>query len=70
MKSWRRAVIGNAAEVPLGGRWSSEFICDWTMYYRTEADMVDIAKAVPGARWDVRTDPTGRIYMLYLHKAA
>jgi extracellular factor (EF) 3-hydroxypalmitic acid methyl ester biosynthesis protein len=63
-------VIGNVAEVPLGGRWSSEFIFDWSMFFRTEQDMVEIAAAVPDARSEIRPDSTGRIHMLYLTKPA
>lgn len=59
-------VIGNAAEAPLGGRWSSEFICDWSMFFRTETEMAELAMAAKGARWELRADPTGRIHMLYL----
>lgn len=63
-----RLVVGNAAEVPLGGRWSSEFICDWSMVFRTEREMAELASAVPGAHWDLRPDSTGRIHMLSLSR--
>lgn len=65
-----KLMVGNAAEVPLGGRWSSEFICDWSMVFRTERDMAELAAAVPGARWELRSDPTGRIHMLYFQRPA
>jgi extracellular factor (EF) 3-hydroxypalmitic acid methyl ester biosynthesis protein len=63
-------VIGNVAETPIDGRWSNEFICDWSLIFRTERDMVDIAATVPDARWEIRPDSTGNIHMLYLTKPA
>jgi hypothetical protein len=65
-----RLLVGNAAEVPMGGRWSSEFLCDWSMVFRTERDMAELAAAVAGASWDLRADSTGRIHMLYFTRPA
>src|SRR5262249_17478380 len=33
-------IIGNMNETPLSNLWPMEFISDWTLYYRTEAQMM------------------------------
>jgi hypothetical protein len=38
-----RLVVGNAAAGP-GVRWMPEFVLDWTMIYRTEAELLDLAR--------------------------
>ena len=38
-----RLVVGNAADGP-GVRWMPEFVLDWTMVYRTEAELRDLAR--------------------------
>ena len=60
--------IANMADVPTGNQWPMEFICDWSLHYRSEAEMREIASAVPDAAVEIDPDPTGRVYMLYLRK--
>jgi hypothetical protein len=38
-----RLVVGNAAAGP-GVRWMPEFVLDWTMIYRTEPELLDLAR--------------------------
>lgn len=73
---WRKVapggklVVGNMADVPGGNLWPMEFLADWSLYYRGEAEMLEMAALVPDARAEIRPDPTGRVYMLYLEKPA
>jgi hypothetical protein len=61
-------IIGNMADVAGGNQWPMEFICDWTLHYRSEAEMHDMAALVSGATMTLRPDPTGRVYLLYITK--
>lgn len=63
-------VIGNMADVPDSNLWPMEFLCDWSLHYRNEAQMLEMAVVLPGAEIELRPDPTGRVYMLYLKKPA
>ncbi len=63
-------VIGNMADVPGGNLWPMEFLCDWSLHYRSEPQMLEMAAGIPGAEIELRPDPTGRVYMLYLKKPA
>ncbi len=38
-----RLVVGNAAAAP-DVRWMPEFVLDWTMIYRTESELLDLAR--------------------------
>lgn len=60
--------IANVADVADSGQWPSEFICDWSMHFRSERDMEDMAVDLPGAKRVIRRDTTGRVFILYLTK--
>lgn len=61
-----RLVIGNMKDTQTGNLWPMEFICDWTLHYRSEAGMLDMAEGLDAADCAVETDPTGRVYLLRL----
>ncbi len=61
-------LIGNMADVAGGNQWPMEFICDWSVRYRTEADMRAMARGLPAAQLDVVSDPTERVVILKLVK--
>ena len=58
-------VVGNM-KAPTDNVWPLKFILDWELLYRTEAEMYHLATAVPAATVDLRLDPTGHNYLLYL----
>jgi hypothetical protein len=62
-------VIGNMKETREGNFWPMEVICDWSLNYRDEAQMLAMADGLDVAHVEVRTEPTGRVHMLYLRKA-
>lgn len=65
-----RLVVGNMADVPGSNFWPMECLCDWSLHYRTEAQMLEMAATLPsGAHAEIRPDPTGRVFMLYITKA-
>lgn len=61
-------VIGNMRDTLKGNLWPMEFICDWSLYYRSEQDMLDMVDGLPLTSVEVKPDPTGRVYMLYARK--
>lgn len=61
-------IIGNMRS-PTTGEWSLEYIADWTLVYRTEADMREIAAFCPDATIDVTMEATEHTYLLTLRKA-
>jgi hypothetical protein len=63
-------LVANLRDAPLSGFWPAEFICDWSMVYRSEAEMLRLAEGLGAAAVDLRTDETGLVYMLALDKPA
>jgi len=61
-----RLIVGNMKDTAFGNLWPLEFVCDWSLYYRDEAQMRDLAADLPGATIEIKQDPTGRVYLLYL----
>lgn len=61
-------VIGNMKDTVEGNFWPMEVICDWTLHYRDESEMLAMVEGLDAADVEVRTDPTGRVHMLYLRK--
>lgn len=59
-------VIANVADVEDSGFWASEFICDWTMVFRSREDMTELGHAIPGARVSLDCDETGQVLILTL----
>ncbi len=58
-------VVGNM-KAPTDNVWPLKFILDWELLYRTAAEMYHLSAAVPEASVDLRLDPTGYNYLLYL----
>jgi hypothetical protein len=63
-------LVANLRDAPLSGFWPAEFICDWSMVYRSEAEMLRLAEGLGASAVDLRTDETGLVYMLAIDKPA
>jgi extracellular factor (EF) 3-hydroxypalmitic acid methyl ester biosynthesis protein len=61
-------IIGNMNETPLSNLWPMEFVTDWSLYYRTEEQMLAWVKGLDPAEARTETDPTGRVRLLYVRK--
>lgn len=61
-------LIGNVNDTSVGMYWSTEFILDWTLYYRDEQEMFDMADKCQGAEIIVERDESGAVYMLQVTK--
>ena len=61
-------VIGNMKETSTGNLWPMEVICDWTLHYRNESEMLAMANGLELSHAEIREDPTGRVLMMFLRK--
>jgi len=61
-------IIGNMNETEMSNLWPMEFITDWHLFYRTEADMLAWTQGMAGCRAWTETDPTGRVRLLFVRK--
>jgi hypothetical protein len=61
-------IIGNMNETPLSNLWPMEFIADWSLYYRTETDMLRWTEGLyPAEAW-TETESTERVRLLFVRK--
>lgn len=65
-----KLIISNMFQAPNSNLWPMEFLTDWTVIYRTEAEMMAFAEDLPDAVAETRLDPTGRVCMLTVHRKA
>jgi extracellular factor (EF) 3-hydroxypalmitic acid methyl ester biosynthesis protein len=61
-------VIGNMNETPLSNLWPMEFIADWTLIYRGDAEMRAWAETLGAAQVWTETERTGRVRLLFVRK--
>ncbi|MBV9904991.1 MAG: hypothetical protein JO346_10480 [Alphaproteobacteria bacterium] len=61
-------IIGNMNDCSLSNYWPMEYITDWTLYYRGDAEMVAWAKGLNAAKAWTETERTGRVRMLFVRK--
>jgi hypothetical protein len=52
-----------------GNLWPMEFLCDWSIIYRNEAEMRDMVADLSPASVETATDSTGRVCFVTLRKA-
>ncbi len=62
-------IIGNMNDAGLGSYWPLEYALDWSLYFRNEEEMRDMASNTNGIV-ELDTDETGAIYMLKVTKPA
>jgi hypothetical protein len=61
-------IVGNMMETSTGNLWPMEFICDWSIVYRNEREMTDLAAELPDATFSTGLDPTGRVCLVTVRK--
>lgn len=61
-------VVGNMNETPMSALWPMEFISDWTLYYRTDAQMLGWTERLNPVKAWTDTDSTGRVRLLHIQK--
>ena len=61
-------IIGNMNDTALSNLWPMEFITDWSLYYRSDADMLAWAQGLnPAMAW-TETESTDRVRLLFVVK--
>jgi hypothetical protein len=63
-----RLVVSNLYKSPNSSLWPLEFVCDWTLFYRTEEDMLALAEGLDASSVTTEIDPSGRVCMLTIRK--
>jgi extracellular factor (EF) 3-hydroxypalmitic acid methyl ester biosynthesis protein len=61
-------IIGNMNETPLSNLWPMEFIVDWTLYYRSDTQMLAWTAGMGAAQAWTETECTGRVRLLFARK--
>lgn len=61
-------VVGNMRNTVEGTFWPIEVICDWSLIYRDEADMLAMADGLGAVGVEVTTDSTGQVLLMYLRR--
>jgi extracellular factor (EF) 3-hydroxypalmitic acid methyl ester biosynthesis protein len=61
-------IIGNMNETALSNLWPMEFLTDWSLYYRTEAQMIAWTEGLGAAQAWTETERTGRVRLLFVRK--
>lgn len=65
-----KLIVSNMYKTELSNLWPMEFICDWSVLYRSEAEMRALAEDLPAADVSTALDPTGRVCIMTIEKAA
>lgn len=60
--------IGNMLDADRGTYWATEFVCDWSLIYRTEREMCELVDGLPASEVSTEVDRTGCVVMLRLRK--
>jgi hypothetical protein len=61
-------IIGNMNETPESCLWPGEFLLDWTLYYRSDAQMLAWAQGLGAAQAWTETERTERVRLLFVRK--
>jgi extracellular factor (EF) 3-hydroxypalmitic acid methyl ester biosynthesis protein len=61
-------IIGNMNETALSNLWPMEFIADWTLEYRNDAQMRGWADGLGAQEYWTETEKTGRVRLLFIRK--
>jgi extracellular factor (EF) 3-hydroxypalmitic acid methyl ester biosynthesis protein len=61
-------IIGNMNETPVSCLWPGEFLLDWTLYYRSDAQMLAWAQGLGAAQSWTQTERTEHVRLLFVRK--
>jgi extracellular factor (EF) 3-hydroxypalmitic acid methyl ester biosynthesis protein len=57
-------IVGNMFRIDTSNLWPMEFICDWSVNYRDDAEMRALASELPHNLVKTFLDPTGRVCLM------
>jgi trans-aconitate methyltransferase len=61
-------IIGNMNDTPMSTIWPMEMVTDWSLHYRTEAQMLGWAQGLPGSMAWTEVESTGHVRLLFIRK--
>jgi extracellular factor (EF) 3-hydroxypalmitic acid methyl ester biosynthesis protein len=61
-------IIGNMNDTALSNLWPMEFLTDWTLYYRNDAQMKAWVDGLGAAQVWTETEPTDRVRLMFVKK--
>jgi hypothetical protein len=61
-------IIGNMNVTPFSSLWPLEFVADWSLYYRTEKEMLAWAEDIQSAQAWTELESTERVRLMFLRK--
>lgn len=61
-------IIGNVNDKNTGMLWPSEYVVDWSLFFRNEDEMRDMAAGISDAKVSIETDSLDAIYFLIVRK--
>lgn len=63
-------IIGNVNDIATGTLWPMEYVLDWTLYFRSEAEMAAMAAGFDPAQVSIVADEMNAIHFLVVRKPA
>lgn len=63
-------IIGNVNDKTSGMIWPSEYVVDWSLFFRNREEMLDMASGIPDAEVSIEVDSLDAIYFLVIRKPA
>jgi len=63
-------IIGNMNQTDLSNLWPMEFITDWHLFYRNDAEMLAWTGNMANCKAWTELEPTGRVRLLFVRKNA
>jgi extracellular factor (EF) 3-hydroxypalmitic acid methyl ester biosynthesis protein len=61
-------VIGNMNDTPMSNLWPMEFVTDWSLYYRSEMQMIAWTEGLHPAKVWTETERTERVRLLFVQR--
>jgi extracellular factor (EF) 3-hydroxypalmitic acid methyl ester biosynthesis protein len=61
-------IVGNMNETALSNLWPMEFIADWSLYYRSESQMLAWTEGLDPVKAWTETESTGRVRLMFVRK--
>ncbi len=68
VKPGGRLIIANVNNLSTGITWQAEHVSDWTLYFRSKAEMLAMAQGCPEAEVEIVEDGIKSVYFLILKK--
>jgi len=68
LKPGGKLIICNMRDSENSAYWPLEYLCDWTLIYRNEADMISLADGCDGAHKSITCEESNLVYIMTITK--